>query len=35
MMPTVPPDWRLTWLLLGAAVGLLGLLVFKVAERYL
>jgi hypothetical protein len=30
-----PPDWHLTWLLLGVAVGLLGLLVFEVAERYL
>jgi hypothetical protein len=30
----VPPDWRLTWLLSGVALGLIGLLVTKLAERY-
>jgi hypothetical protein len=33
MRLTEPPDW-LTWLLLGMAVGLLGLIVYKMAERY-
>jgi hypothetical protein len=35
MSPQVPSDWRLTWLLVGVALGLFGLLVFEVAERYL
>jgi hypothetical protein len=35
MRPDEPPDWRLTWLLLGAIVGLLGLIVIEVAKRYL
>jgi hypothetical protein len=30
----VPPDWRLTWLLLGVAIGLLALLVIELAQRY-
>jgi hypothetical protein len=30
----VPPGWRLTWLLVGVAVGLLALLVTKLAERF-
>jgi hypothetical protein len=30
----VPPDWRLTWLLVGVALGLLALLVYRAAERY-
>jgi hypothetical protein len=34
MRLTIPPDWHLTWLLLGIALGLLALLVFKVTERY-
>jgi hypothetical protein len=28
----VPPDWRLTWLLLGVIVGLLGLIMIEVGE---
>jgi hypothetical protein len=36
MSPKVPPDWRLTWLLVGVALGLLGLIVIEVvAKRYL
>jgi hypothetical protein len=36
MSPKVPSDWRLTWLLLGVIVGLLGLIVIEVvAKRYL
>jgi hypothetical protein len=36
MSPNVPSDWRLTWLLLGVIVGLLGLIVIElVATRYL
>ena len=36
MSPKVPSDWRLTWVLLGAIVGLLGLIVIEVvAKRYL
>jgi hypothetical protein len=31
----VPPDWRRAWLLLGVAIGLLVLLAYKAAERYL
>jgi hypothetical protein len=32
----VPTAWRLTWLLLGVIVGLLGLIVIEVAaKRYL
>jgi hypothetical protein len=34
--PKVPSDWRLTWLLLGVIVGLLGLIMIDVvAKRYL
>jgi hypothetical protein len=29
----VPPDWRLTWLLLGVIVGLLGLFVIEVVGK--
>jgi hypothetical protein len=29
------PDWRRTWLLLGVAIGLLALIAYKAAERYL
>jgi hypothetical protein len=36
MSPKVPSDWRLTWLLLGVIIGLLGLIVIEVvAKRYL
>ena len=35
MRLTVPPDWRLTWLLLGVAIGLFGLVAYNAAERYL
>jgi hypothetical protein len=34
MRLTVPPDWRLTLFLAGIAVGLIALLVLKVAKRY-
>jgi hypothetical protein len=34
MRPKVPPDWRLTWLLVGVALGLFVLLVFQLTERY-
>jgi hypothetical protein len=30
-----PPDWRPSWLLVRVALGLFGLLVFEIAERYL
>jgi hypothetical protein len=30
----LPPDWRLTLVLIGVALGLLVLLVYEVAERY-
>jgi hypothetical protein len=34
--PKVPSDWRLTWLLIGVIVGLLGLIVIEViGKRYL
>jgi hypothetical protein len=35
MKITVPPDWRRTWLLVGVAIGLLVLIAYKAAERYL
>jgi hypothetical protein len=36
MSPKAPADWHLTWLLVGVALGLFGLLVFEVvAKRYL
>jgi hypothetical protein len=35
MQPDEPPDWWLTWLLLGVALGLLGLLAYEAAERWL
>jgi hypothetical protein len=34
MRLTLPPHWQ-TWLLVRVAAGLLGLLVFEVAARYL
>jgi hypothetical protein len=34
MKRTAPPVWR-TWLLVGVAIGLLGLIAYKAAERYL
>jgi hypothetical protein len=34
MKRTAPPVWR-TWLLVGVAIGLLLLIAYKVAERYL
>jgi hypothetical protein len=33
MRPMPPPAWR-SWLLLGVAIGLLGLIACKAAERY-
>jgi hypothetical protein len=30
----LPPDWRLTLVLIGVALGLLVLLAYEVAERY-
>jgi hypothetical protein len=32
--PKVPSDWRLTWLLLGVIVGLLGLIVIEVVAKH-
>jgi hypothetical protein len=34
MRLTIPPDWHLSRLLVGVAIGLLALLAFKMAERY-
>jgi hypothetical protein len=34
MRPKVPQDWRITWLLVGVALGLLARLLVGLAERY-
>jgi hypothetical protein len=34
MKRTAPPVWR-TWMLVGVAIGLLALIAYKAAERYL
>jgi hypothetical protein len=34
MSPKVPSDWRLTWVLVALALGLFGLLVLELADKY-